>query len=484
MQAEGPGATSPESAGGAGGPEELGEAPEHGVPPAFARGIPPTGGTSLPDAPAPRASRREFALLLVAAAALQVLAWAVIIIVVRRFYPQYWDATIPDVLHYAEVVWAVRHGGWPYTQVPFEYPPLTLIPLLIPPDIAQFTRYALEFKIEMVAVFALNGVLTTWAAMKLWSSQQRALAAAVALAATIPATGLIGLNRFDATLGLVIILGVLCLLYRRWALAGLMVGLGLSLKLMPIVLLPLVLVLARRWRAVWWALLAAALGAVVPFLPFFIQGGSSFFTSTVGGQTARGLQIETVAASPFLLRNILQPGSVRVVVPNGGSLSIVARGAGTVNSAAPLLVFALVLIVYLVIWQARRGLRATPEAVPVAVLALMVATMCGNKVLSPQHLIWVLPVVALALVATRWAWRVPAILMFVAMVLTQVEFPGMYWDTIALKSTAIVVIALRNLTLIAVLVTSLVALWRLPRAAPDAATAAGAPPVQAATVDS
>jgi hypothetical protein len=477
MQAEGPGAAAPGPAGGAGGPGDSGVTREHAVTAASEAGAPPAEGTSLPGASAPRLSRREFALLLVAAAALQTLAWAVVIMVVRRFYPQWWDATIPDVVHYAEVVWAVRHGGWPYSQVPFEYPPLTLIPLLIPPEIIHFTRYALEFKIEMVVVGALNAVLTTWAAVKLWSSSRRALAAAVAFAATVPATGLIGLNRFDATLGLVIIVCVLCLLYRRWALAGLMVGLGFSLKLMPIVLLPLVLVLARRWRVVWWAALAAAVGAFVPFVPFFVQGGASFLTSTVGGQTARGLQIETVAASPFLLRNILQPGSVRVVVPNGGSLSIVAQGASTVNRAAPLLVFALVLLVYLVIWQARRGLRATPEAVPVAVLALMVATMCGNKVLSPQHLIWVLPVVALAVVATRWAWRVPAILMFVAMVLTQVEYPGMYWDIISLKSTAIVVIALRNLTLLGVLVTSLVALWRLQRAAPDAAASADPDPV-------
>ena len=126
----------------------------------------------------------------------------------------------------------------------------------------------------MVVVFALNAVVTTWAAIKIWGSSRRALVAAVVLAATVPATGLIGLNRFDATVGLVIALTVLCLAYRRWALAALFVGLGFSLKLMPIVLLPLVFVLARRWRFVWRAGLAALVGMVVPFVPFLIQGGS------------------------------------------------------------------------------------------------------------------------------------------------------------------------------------------------------------------
>ena len=120
------------------------------------------------------------------------------------------------------------------------------------------------------------------------------------------------------------------------------------------------------------------------------------------------------------------------------------------NTLAPLLVLALVLVVYLVIWQVRDRLRAMPEAVPVAVLALMVATMCGNKVLSPQHLIWVLPVVALALVTTRWSLRIPALLMFVAMILTQIDYPQMYYDLYLLKPTAIFVVAARNVTLLAV----------------------------------
>ena len=266
-----------------------------------------------------------------------------------------------------------------------------------------------------------------------------------------------------------IALTVLCLAYRRWALAALFVGLGFSLKLMPIVLLPLVFVLARRWRAVWWAGLAALLGMVVRSCPSWCRAAPSIFTTTVSAQTARGLQIETVAASPFLLREVLRPGSVTSVAPPGGSLSILARGAGEVNTLAPLLVLALVLIVYLVIWQVRSRLRATPEAVPVAVLALMVATMCGNKVLSPQHLIWVLPVVALALVATRWSFRIPALLMFVAMILTQVDYPKMYFDLFALKPAAIIVVAARNLVLVAVLVTSLVALWRLQTQSADSA---------------
>jgi uncharacterized membrane protein len=401
--------------------------------------------------------------LFAAAAALQFVAWAFVLTVLRRLVPLLWESASPDVARYAYIAESIRGGSWPYAQFEFEYPPLTLIPLLIPFHSATVIDYAREFKIEMLVVFTLTALTTTWVAVRLWGTLGRPLAAAVAFAAAVVASGMIGLNRFDGTVAFVVALCVLCLAYRRWALAGLMVGLGFSLKLMPIVLLPLVLVLARRWRLVWWATLAAAAGAVIPFLPFVARDPGRFWASLVGVQTGRGLQIESVAASLFLLRDVLQPGAVTVVVPPGGSMSILAAGAQVANTLAPLIVLALTMVVYLVIWRVRGALRADAEAVPVAVLALMLAAMCGNKVLSPQHMIWVLPVVALALVAKRPAFRVPAAIAFAATILTQLEYPGMYMGLMHLEHTAILVVAVRNLLLVCALVAALVVLWRLQR---------------------
>ena len=211
---------------------------------------------------------------------------------------------------------------------------------------------------------------------------------------------------------------------------------------------------------------------MVPFIPFVARDPGRVWSSLFGGQIARGLQIESVAASPFLLRDILQPGSVSVVVPPGGSMSILATGAQVANSVAPIAVLVLILVAYLVIWRARGALRADAEAIPVAVLALLLAAMCGNKVLSPQHLIWVLPVVALALVAKRPAFRVPAAIVFAAIVLTQIEHPGMYMGLMHLERTAVLVVAARNLLLVAAFVAALVVLWRSRR--PGGAPAAGA----------
>jgi hypothetical protein len=82
-----------------------------------------------------------------------------------------------------------------------------------------------------------------------------------------------------------------------------------------------------------------------------------------------------------------------------------------------------------------------------------------GKVLSPQFLIWVLPLGSLA-----FAWRMhalaPAVL--AAAVLTQVEFPAHYFDVVAREPLAVALVALRDALLLTVLGLSIRAL-RLER---------------------
>ena len=69
--------------------------------------------------------------------------------------------------------------------------------------------------------------------------------------------------------------------------------------------------------------------------------------------------------------------------------------------------------------------------------------------LSPQFVIWALPLGALAL-----AWRIHALAAAVALaaVLTQVEFPAHYFDVVAREPLALALVAVRNAVLLAALV--------------------------------
>jgi hypothetical protein len=281
--------------------------------------------------------------------------------------------------------------------------------------------------------------------------------------------GALAAQTFDGAVAMVLALAVLCLVYRRWTLAALTIGLGFALKLMPIVLLPLALILAPTRRKALWTLLAGVAAAVAPFVPFVLHNAAGVRTSLFGAQIARGLQIESVAASPYLIANVIHRGAVSVRVPPGGSLTINGAGTGLVESLAPLTVLLLLVVVYWAAWHAREPLRRRPDAVPAAALAAILATLLGNKVLSPQHLLWILPLVALCLVGRELLPRIAAVLLLGAMALTQVEFPGMYFRQIRLDATPLVVISARNLLLVAAFVLTVTAVWRLRPAEPAAA---------------
>ena len=122
------------------------------------------------------------------------------------------------------------------------------------------------------------------------------------------------------------------------------------------------------------------------------------------------------------------------------------------------------------------------SAALVAALATGVAYAVLGKVLSPQYLIWTVPLGALAL---AWGERALAAATAAAIVLTQLEFPARYFDVVHRDAGAVALVVARNLVLLAVLLLALRALrqpepaparstWhgrrRLPRSAPRSAT--------------
>jgi hypothetical protein len=407
--------------------------------------------------------RREGLLLLAAAAALQAIAWLVILEILISLLRWGYDPKLvsPDVAHYADVGTRVLGGQWPYAGFPLEYPPLSILLFIIAPVRGTLATYHHWFAVEMVAIDAITAVLTGAAAARIWAGLERSLAAVAALAMAVVAMGAIAIQVYDGAVATVFALAVLCLVSRRWTLAGLVVGLGFSLKLMPIVLLPLVLILACTRRRALLALLAGVVGAVAPFLPFVIHNAAAVTSSLFGAQIARGLQIESVGATPYLIAQVIHRGAVTVTVPPGGSLTINGPGAGLVESLAPATVLLLLIVVYWAAWRSRDALRGRPESTPTVALAAVLAALCGNKVLSPQHLLWVLPLVALCLVSRGVLPKVGAVLTMGAMVLTQVEFPAMYFRQIDLDSTPLLVISARNALLVAAFVVIVIAVARL-----------------------
>jgi hypothetical protein len=402
---------------------------------------------------------RELLLLAGAAIALQAITWSLLL---ALYSSGVWYSLrkFSDTPYYLAISERIAHGLWPYIDFPFEYPPLTLLFVGLSPTLGSVAAYDRWFSAVMIVICMASAVVVAIIAARLWDGLGRPLGAAAGFAAAVIAAGAISLNRFDPAVGLVVALGVLALVYKRFTLAGVAVGLGFALKLVPIVLLPLVLVLAARRRPVLRAALAAVIAAAVPFVPFLVRSMGAF-TGTLQGQTSRGLQVESVAATPYLAWKALSQGAHVAIVSPIGSLVVDAPGTTSLARLAPLIVLGLLVIVYAGIWSARADLRAKPEWIAPAALAVMLAFMCGNKVLSPQHVLWLLPLVALCLAARTRVHRVVGVLMLAAIALTQVEFPGLYSGVAALESAPLLVIVARNILLMVAFVLVVVSLWGL-----------------------
>jgi hypothetical protein len=110
------------------------------------------------------------------------------------------------------------------------------------------------------------------------------------------------------------------------------------------------------------------------------------------------------------------------------------------------------------VWRRRERLLHAPQEQVLAVLTLILALMTFSKVLSPQYVIWLLP--AWALVGA--GDRVLGILGGLVLLLTQVEFPVLYWRLLSMDPPTLAIVIARNTLLVAFFAVALWRLWRLP----------------------
>lgn len=395
-----------------------------------------------------RAAALGVALTLVAAALLTYGLY------VRRIgYPFF---ALSDTVKYYQYASAMAGGLRPYVDFPAEYPPLAfpLFSLAGAPPLG-LEAYSHRFAALMFAVTALCGGVAAATAARLWPEGRRAHAAAAAFAVAVLAAGAIVANRYDAAVALVVAAAVLLLVERRHWPAALVLGIGFALKLVPAVLLPLVLILAADRRAIAWAGLAFAATAAAPFAPYLPQGAAGL-AEVFLFHGARPLQVESVLATPFFAASLA--GGPAVPIARGfGSQYVALDTADAIARASPAIALAALGAAYLAIWRRRAALRSRPEAVPVAVTAVLLAFLASGKVLSPQFFVWLLPCVALVL--PRRAALGAAVLACLA--LAQVEFPAMYVSLLRGGKLAALVLVLRNLVLLAAFALAVREVWRL-----------------------
>jgi len=331
--------------------------------------------------------------------------------------------TISDVPVYESYGAAIDSGQVPYRDFALEYPPGAL-PVFVLPALGGARGDAFRRRFELQMAF-LGEVVIICAAVVLvavGAGRRRLLAALGFIALAVLALGPVVLSRFDLWPAALTAAALAALVSGRLRLGHVALGAAVVAKLYPAVLVPLTLVYVwrragRREALVCGGLLLGVVAAAwVPFLVLAPHGVWDSFWA----QVSRPLQIESLGSALLLAAHHVF-GLGLTMESSHGSQNLSGAAPDTLAVASSVLQFAALLATWILF---ARG-PATRERLLLASAAALVAFVALGKVLSPQFLIWLIPVVPL--VAGRRG-LIASALLAVALVVTQLWFPYRYWE--------------------------------------------------------
>jgi hypothetical protein len=303
-------------------------------------------------------------------------------------------ARFRDVHIYQGYAESFLHGALPYRDVFVEYPPGAFA-VFMPPTAFGASHYNAAFKSLMALCGAVTILLVALVLVELRVSRRRLLCAVGLLAFAPLALGPISLNTYDAWPALLSVLALLLLLRGHDLLGGGALGLAVTAKVYPLVLVPLAGIYVwrragpRRVVAAFGVLLAVAAVVVVPFAAYDLHGVASSFRS----QAERGLQIESLGASLLLAADRLGLYDARVVQTTG----VAGRNlGGSFPHAVAVVTVVLEGLAVLAVWFLYARSRDVRARLPLAFAAGVAGFLALTKVFSPQYLVWLVPLVVAA----------------------------------------------------------------------------------------
>lgn len=373
-----------------------------------------------------------------------------------------WKAeSVTDLPLYSAYASLFLDGALPYRDVAFEYPPLAA-PLIA---ISGLAGDADSYRVVFAAAMFLFAVAMVWLCGELarFGGGVRSHAMLGAAAAPLLCGAMIR-THFDLVpvVLTLVALALLCAGRPRGGLAVL--GAGVAVKLYPLVVLPV----AVAWLVSRGQRRAAVEGTAALAVVVLVTYGAALALSPAGTRDSLAYHAERpvqVESSPAVVLRALDSVGAGQATPNDShrsdGLDHGASGSVTVLFAA--LGAASVALLALAAAQRRGEDPPGPRALALAGLGATVAFAAWGKVLSPQFLVWVVPLLALAV-----AWRMPALAVAsaLAILLTLVEFPTHYEAVVAREPWALSLVAARDATLVTVVALSLRAVGATRPAAP------------------
>lgn len=348
---------------------------------------------------------------------------------------------------------AVGHGQLPYRDFAFEYPPLDMIPMILPYALAggpPIEIYRFLLFVENVALLVAIGSGVWWLARR-GAAHETPLRAVVMYGLGAFALEPVITWRVDATVTALTVIALMATVGRRPIAAGLALGAGVMTKAYPLAMLPVLMlgqISIRRWLPALRLLAAFAMTIFVLSLPLvFVAGTSSLYF--VRYLVERGTQIESLQGAVALLASAA-----------GGTTADISVAYGTVQVQSPLvpllglvgtvMTVAGVTVLGLAIWHRFRAdrhafgqMQLSSQAAYLSATGLLV--LVTSRILSPQYIFWIVPFAALIP-------RRQALLLVVICLLTTLVYSFNYQQLIGVEAFPVLLVNFRNVLLLALFV--------------------------------
>jgi len=364
----------------------------------------------------------------------------------------YQHRLIRDTVEYHRYGIAMMDGDVPYRDFRVEYPPGAL-PAFVLPAIGhpRLDRYETWFQVLM-GLCAGGAILAMAYALRTLRASPRHMAGALGFFALAPLVlGSVVIYRFDLWPAALAVAGLAAIVAGRQRLGFAVLGVGFAVKVFPVVLVPPALAYVWRSRGRREALLCLAWtagAAAVIVLPFLAVAPHGLWDS-ITRQAGRPLQIESLGSAVLLAAHQVGGLSLTVVTSHGSQ-----NLSGSLPDALAAAESVLLIAALLAIWAAAALGPQSPDRLVRYAAASVTAFAAFGKVLSPQFMIWLIPLVPL--VRGRRG-LVASALLGLALLLTQLWFPIRYWDlALHLKAFPSWAVVARDLTLLALLAVLLV----------------------------
>jgi uncharacterized membrane protein YhaH (DUF805 family) len=308
------------------------------------------------------------------------------------------DELVSDIPLYNFYADLFLDGVLPYREIGFEYPPLAA-PLIALPGLVSLDpeTYRYAFAV-LVFVLAAGAMFATGRLAALGGGREWVALLVVALAPV--ATGAMIRTHFDLAPVVCLVVGLVAIGTGRSKTGFALFGIGGAIKLFPLVAVPI----AVAWLLGQGRRGEAATGLVVAAVVVALTVGAGIGLSADGAANAveyhvdRPVQIESL---PATVLNAVEEAGGRAPVPKHSH-----RSDGLTHPAADAITAGFLVLLAIAVMTLTVAAARLEDVRGLGLVALTGAAAVATfgKVLSPQFMLWLVPLAAVA-----WAWGMYAL---------------------------------------------------------------------------